>query len=165
MLQMQSRVCSRSTEHSQPMKMWVFMCTRAAAWKMLLRACRLLSDTCRPQTVKCPLQVLCLLQEALKQQAAQGSTLAQPSPVSQHSQGASNAGANPHLPAALIPRHLQPYEYSPAQGGQPCTNLLILLHGLGDKPQPYAALASRMALPQVLVDPGPLQQHQCWQLC
>jgi hypothetical protein len=91
-------------------------------------------------------QVLQLLQEALKQQAAGQGRAIHLSPHSTASIGIQGSA----LPASLIPKGLQPHEYEPAQGGQPGTNLLILLHGLGDKPQPYAALARRMALPQVL---------------
>ncbi len=62
------------------------------------------------------------------------------------------------LRSALLPPALQPGAvYLPAPDGV-CANLLLLLHGLGDSPAPFAALARRMALPQTacLALPGPL---------
>lgn len=59
----------------------------------------------------------------------------------------------PHKPAptaALLPPLLgaAPWEYAaPADGVH--ENLLLLLHGLGDRPTAFARLAAQMALPQV----------------
>ena len=52
--------------------------------------------------------------------------------------------------AALLPPLLAaaPWEYAPAPDGVE-ENLLLLLHGLGDRPAAFAKLAQQMALPQV----------------
>ncbi|PSC68906.1 malonate-ligase [Micractinium conductrix] len=51
--------------------------------------------------------------------------------------------------AAMLPALLKsgPWEYMPAADGTN-ENLLLLFHGLGDRPAAFAALARRMALPQ-----------------
>ena len=55
------------------------------------------------------------------------------------------------LPASVFPPALRDGYVciDPPQGHQPC-NVLLLLHGAGDTPAPYAALARTMALPNTL---------------
>ena len=61
-----------------------------------------------------------------------------------------NAAAKPAPTAALLPKLLAsaPFEYVPPADGVH-ENLLLLLHGLGDRPAAFAGLARQMALPQV----------------
>lgn len=61
-----------------------------------------------------------------------------------------NAAAKPAPTAALLPNLLAgaPFQYVPPADGVH-ENLLLLLHGLGDKPAAFAGLARQMALPQV----------------
>lgn len=70
--------------------------------------------------------------------------------------------AKPPPTAALLPPLLarSPWEHVPAADGVD-ENLLLLLHGLGDRPAAFAALARRMALPQVAAFLHAHEQHDC----
>ena len=61
-------------------------------------------------------------------------------------------------PYPVFPTLLSHFPAQHAPGERP-TSLLIMLHGLGDTPRPYAALARRMQLPSTaaLVLAGPLE--------
>ncbi|KAL4430866.1 hypothetical protein ABPG75_006122 [Micractinium tetrahymenae] len=98
------------------------------------------------------------VQAMLRQlEQAQGSDGA--APGQQHPAGAAAPAAEAELPptgprkpapsAALLPPLLErvPWENVPAADGVD-ENLLLLLHGLGDRPAAFASLARRMALPQ-----------------
>ena len=60
------------------------------------------------------------------------------------------AAHKPAPTAALLPPRLAvaPWEYVPPADGV-CENLLLLLHGLGDRPAAFARMGRQMALPQV----------------
>eukprot|EP00887_Chlorella_sp_A99_P006042 scaffold22.g6042.t1 len=78
-------------------------------------------------------------------------------------------GPRPPVTAAVLPEALAKdgFEYLPSPDGID-ENLLILLHGLGDSPAPFAGLARRLALPQAaalaLGGPGtvPLMGGRSW---
>jgi hypothetical protein len=81
--------------------------------------------------------------------------LQQLGPAAAAAQGAAaaagaDAPSKPAPRAALLPPLLAgaPWEYAPAADGVD-ENLLLLLHGLGDRPAAFARLARQMALPQV----------------
>lgn len=102
------------------------------------------------------------LQKQLEQ--AQGSNAVAP----EQRQGGA-AAAPPHCgprraapTVALLPPPLarSPWEYVPSGDGVD-ENLLLLLHGLGDRPAAFASLARRMALPQVS-GPGCARGCKTW---
>lgn len=93
-------------------------------------------------------EVQALLKQLQRSQGANGGTAGQQQrPV----QAAARAGvAGPAPIAELLPPLLAraPWEHVAAPDGAD-ENLLLLLHGLGDRPGAFASLARRMALPQV----------------
>jgi len=124
--------------------------------KLLLRAYLQLSTQARTA----PLEVKQLLERVNELRAAHAAHAAHApsSGAGTRVHTVTNPACIPTLDPALIPVELrQGHVYQPSVDGV-STNLLVLLHGLGDSPAPYAALAMRLALPQTayLVLPGPL---------
>lgn len=66
-----------------------------------------------------------------------------PAPVTASAQGPPSL----ELRAQDLPPGLQ-YSLVPSADGHPPQNVLVLLHGRGDGPAPFARFAAQMALPQ-----------------